>query len=216
MCIYIYIYVAQLVIETATVLCGKNAVVHQSSVLSVPWNQQLAPGRSRWLGLRTLSSIQNFGSSDFGCASRRNRQTNKQTNKQANKQTNKQIKPKPTSNICYFRGGNVLFSVWYLKKKNHQETSAKVPSFLYHQSFHRLVRLHHTLRGPNPGRGLGSNMDPRWGELVWSTLPEANGSPPENRPKPNRKGESIPTIHFQGRSVSFREGICRYLDTFYG
>ncbi len=38
------------------------------------------------------------------------------------------------------------------------------------------------------------------------TLPETNIFAPENRPKvPKRKRESIPTIHFQGRTVSFRE-----------
>ena len=32
---------------------------------------------------------------------------------------------------------------------------------------------------------------------------------PENRPKPKRKRESLPTIHFQGLChVSFREGRC--------
>ena len=40
------------------------------------------------------------------------------------------------------------------------------------------------------------------------TLPETNSNfAPENRPGPKRKRESIPTIHFQVRTVSFREGI---------
>ena len=40
------------------------------------------------------------------------------------------------------------------------------------------------------------------------TLPETNGKfAPENWPGPKRKRESIPTIHFQRRAVSFREGI---------
>ena len=62
----------------------------------------------------------------------------------------------------------------------------------------------------------GSPVTPppeNFGIFVWQvqkvTLPETNGKfAPENRPKPNRKRESIPTIHFQGLCyVSFREGI---------
>ena len=42
----------------------------------------------------------------------------------------------------------------------------------------------------------------------WATLPETNSHfAPENRPKPKRKLYSLPIIHFQGRAVSFREGI---------
>ena len=37
------------------------------------------------------------------------------------------------------------------------------------------------------------------------TLPETN-LVPENRPKPTRKRTSIPTIHLQVRTLSFREG----------
>ena len=40
-------------------------------------------------------------------------------------------------------------------------------------------------------------------EIV-ATLPETNGSRAENRPSETET--SIPTIHFQGRTVSFREG----------
>ena len=36
------------------------------------------------------------------------------------------------------------------------------------------------------------------------TLPETNIFAPENRPSP--KEPTIPTIHFQGQAVSFREG----------
>ena len=41
------------------------------------------------------------------------------------------------------------------------------------------------------------------------TFPETTvtAKAPENWPGPKRKRESIPTIHFQGRAVSFREGI---------
>ena len=39
------------------------------------------------------------------------------------------------------------------------------------------------------------------------SLPETNRYiAPENRPGPKRKRESIPTIHFQVRAISFREG----------
>ena len=41
---------------------------------------------------------------------------------------------------------------------------------------------------------------------VKMTLQETNIAP-ENRPDPKRKRESIPTIHFQVRTVSFRDGI---------
>ena len=40
-------------------------------------------------------------------------------------------------------------------------------------------------------------------QLVYLTLPETNMAP-ENRP--SQKETSIPTIHFQMRAVSFREG----------
>ena len=41
--------------------------------------------------------------------------------------------------------------------------------------------------------------------LVCSTLPETNIAP-QNRP--SQKEISIPTIHFQVRTLSFREGMC--------
>ena len=40
-------------------------------------------------------------------------------------------------------------------------------------------------------------------DLIWFTFPETNIAP-ENRP--SQKESSIPTIHFQVRTVSFREG----------
>ena len=40
-------------------------------------------------------------------------------------------------------------------------------------------------------------------EIIWHTFPETNIAP-ENRPA--QKETSIPTIHFQVRAVSFREG----------
>ena len=45
------------------------------------------------------------------------------------------------------------------------------------------------------------------------TLPETNITP-ENGPGPKRKGESLPTIHFQVRAVSFRECSCKSLGGF--
>ncbi len=43
--------------------------------------------------------------------------------------------------------------------------------------------------------------------------PETNIFAAEDRPKPKRKLPSIPTIHFQGPTVSFREGAfsCIYI-----
>ena len=43
-------------------------------------------------------------------------------------------------------------------------------------------------------------------KLLRDTLRETNIAL-ENRPGPKRKRESLPTIHFQGRTVSFRDGI---------
>ena len=46
------------------------------------------------------------------------------------------------------------------------------------------------------------------------TLPETNSfSAPENRPKHKRKWPRIPSIHFQVRTVSFREGKWKVVDT---
>jgi len=43
---------------------------------------------------------------------------------------------------------------------------------------------------------VGPKTTCKWG----NTLPETNSNfAPENKPKPKRKRESIPTIHFQGR-----------------
>ena len=53
----------------------------------------------------------------------------------------------------------------------------------------------------------GSSWEQKWWfSQIWYSL-KLTANAPENRPGPKRKRESLPTIHVQGRSVSFREGI---------
>ena len=55
----------------------------------------------------------------------------------------------------------------------------------------------------NQGLSVGENS--RKSRDSEFTLPETNIAP-ESRP--SQKGTSIPTIHFEGEAVSFREGSC--------
>ena len=56
-------------------------------------------------------------------------------------------------------------------------------------------------------RGLKGNIYWLSQDIIAATLPKTNSNfAPENRSGPKRKRESTPTIHFQVRTVSFREG----------
>ena len=44
--------------------------------------------------------------------------------------------------------------------------------------------------------------------IIYSTLPKTSSKSPEN--EPSRKEASLPTIHFQVQTVSFREGSSQY------
>ena len=53
-------------------------------------------------------------------------------------------------------------------------------------------------------RGRGFELDENELLLITTTLPETNIAPED---RPSQKETSIPIIHFQVRTVSFREGI---------
>ena len=83
-------------------------------------------------------------------------------------------------------------------------------------SWHVIPERHRTRQDELVGSSWdsleGSSWEQKlWFSQIWYSL-KLTANAPENRPGPKRKRESLPTIHVQGRSVSFREGIwCIFL-----